>query len=81
MDGKATGIVSEVGEAKEIAGEAKDEAKDIASAVKEATDWVVQMIVLTLCGGFLTVVLGILLLMLAFVALHQKSGSNIRSGS
>ncbi len=68
MYGKTTEIANEVQEgAKELAGGAKDEVKEIAGEAEEAIDWVVQTIVLALCGGFLVMVLGILLLMLAIV--------------
>ena len=67
MDSKTIELANEVEEVKETAGEVKDEVKEIASEAKEAVDWVVQTIVLALCGGFLAVVLGILLLMLAVI--------------
>ncbi len=68
MYGKTTEIASEVQEkAKEIADEAKDEMKEIASEAEEAIDWVVQTIVLALCGGFFVMILGILFLMLAII--------------
>ncbi len=68
MYGKTTEIASEVQEgAKELAGEVKDEVKKIADEAEEPVDWLVRTIVLGLCGGFSTGILGILFLMLAII--------------
>jgi hypothetical protein len=53
--------------AKDITSDLKEEVKEVGGNLKEPTDWIVQAIVLAVCGSFVVVVLGILLLMLAII--------------
>lgn len=53
--------------AKELTGEVKEEVRELAGEVREATSGAIQVIVLALCAAFLGVVLGSILLVLAIV--------------
>jgi CHASE3 domain sensor protein len=68
MDDRVKGSTTELKEeAQELASEVKEEVQELAGEAKEAVGGVVQLIVLGLCTGFLAIMLGVLLLVLAII--------------